>query len=91
MSTQEQAARITKKLANEMLAPVQDFQRALTDPGRDALLTILDAMAWNAGVMIARIPRQERMRLREHIISRMDETIEALKNEPVRSSRVMEN
>lgn len=91
MSSQEEAARITKKLANEMLAPVRDFQRSLTDPGREALLTILDAMAWNTGVTIARIPRRERERLREHIISRMDETIAALKDTPVRSSTIREN
>lgn len=87
---QDQAARITKALANQMLVPVREYQKALTNPGREALLTILDAMAWNAGVMIARLPTSARNRLRDYVVSRFDETIEAIKDTPV-PVRVDEN
>jgi hypothetical protein len=84
--SQEQAVKITKALANQMLVPVREFQKALTNPGRDAVLTILDAMAWNAAVMIARLPRNERKRLRDYVVSRFDEGIDALKDTPTRYS-----
>lgn len=86
----EQAARITKVLADKMLGPVREFQNSLRSPGRDAVLTILDAMAWNAAVMIARLPRNERKRLRDYVVSRFDESIDAIKDTPVRT-RVGEN
>lgn len=81
--SQEQAARLTRQLANKMLVPVREFQQSLTDPGRDALLTILDAYAWCIAVTIARLPASTRIRLREYVVSRMDEGIAVLKDTPV--------
>ena len=81
--SQEQQAKIVRALASRMLAPVREFQQSLTDPGRDALLTILDAYAWCVAITIARLPASTRIRLRDYVVSRMDEGIAALKDTPV--------
>lgn len=81
--SQEQQAKIVRALSSQILQPVRAFQQSLTDPGRDALMMILDAYAWCIAVTIARLPASTRIRLREYVVSRMDEGIAALKDTPV--------
>jgi hypothetical protein len=85
MTTQEEQVRTVRLLSHHMLRVVRAYQKTLVAPGREAVLAILDAMSYNVAVMIARLPPVTRRRLRDYFISRMDESIAALKDTPVRT------